>query len=96
MEKMEPAEKFFRDKWRKFCVDVMPWQNLEGCREDIARYIARQCFTDKNNPPLQVALTVHWAQVPDLPTFTPCDSFPEHDKALSFFIYRVRKKDLES
>lgn len=94
MEKMSLAEKFRKEKWRKFDVDNMPWSTAAAYHEDVARYVAREVNKDPANPPLQVALTVHWAGVPELPTFVPSDEFPEHDKAASIFIYRVRKKDL--
>lgn len=94
MEKMSLVARFCKEKWRKFDVDNMPWSTAYMYHEDTARYVARQVNNDPANPPLQVALTVHWADVPDLPTFVPSDKFPEHDKAASVFVYRVRKKDL--
>ncbi len=94
MEKMNLLEKFCKEKWRKFDVDNMPWETAAAYHEDVARFVARQLYRDKANPPLQVALTVHWAVVPELPVISSSNRFPEHNRAASFFIYRVRKKDL--
>lgn len=94
MEKMSLIEKFCKEKWRKFDVDNMPWSTASGYHEDVARYVARQVNNDVANPPVQVAITVHWAAVPDLPEFVSSEKFPEHDRAASVFVYRVRKKDL--
>lgn len=95
MEKMGLWEKFCKEKWRKFGIDNMPWNTASAYHEDVARFVARQFYKDAKNPPLQVALTVHWAIVPELPAQISSEKFPEHDRAASFFIYRVRKKDLE-
>lgn len=95
MEKLNLWDRFRREKWRKFAVDNMPWSIASYYHEDVARYVARDAFRDPSNPPMQVALTIHWAVVPELPAVVPSDRFPEHDKAASFFVYRVRKKDLQ-
>lgn len=95
MEKMSLLEKWKREKWRKFDVDNMPWSSASGYHEDVARFVARELYRDSANPPVQVALAVHWAGVPELPQMVPSDKFPEHNRVASFFIYRVRKKDLQ-
>jgi len=95
MKRLNFVERFRDEKYRKWCVDSLPWPDYKEFWPDFARYAGRK-FYNKDNKPVSISLQLFWIEIPkpDDKSFVPVASLPEHTKMNTVLYYRYRSEDL--
>ncbi|HMY04476.1 MAG TPA: hypothetical protein PKA48_14020 [Candidatus Obscuribacter sp.] len=94
MKRLNYIERFKDEKYRKWCVDSLPWPDYKEFYPDFARYVGRK-FYNPANKPASLTLLLYWIEIPDPKTkFTPVAALPEHSKMNTVFYYRYKPEDL--
>lgn len=105
MERLDQFEKIPAERYRKFFDDNVSWENLTLFWPDIAVYVARINYFDRDNPPDTVSLIRYSSTVPSPPIPDPLNPDialrtptwqpnPPHYEAKLLLCYRVKSADL--
>lgn len=70
-ERMTLTEKLFRERFRKFLCDNLALGRITFLAPDIARFVARENNTLKDNPPEVVSLMIYNAAIPPIENGLP-------------------------
>lgn len=92
LEKMNQWDAFLRERVRKHYDDIMPWDEFRMFRPLVASYIAR-CFSDSDNPPVQVSLCYNREFISPMPYPRPRFPLPREPERHNFYVYKVRAED---
>lgn len=94
MKRLNYWERFRDEKYRKWCVDSLPWPDYKEFWPDFARYAGRK-FYKADNKPVSLSLVLYWIDIPK-PTdkIVPVAALPEHTKMNTVFYYRYKPEDL--
>jgi hypothetical protein len=90
MEMLGYADRYAKERYRKYANDNLRLDSNAGLWPDAARYAAR-VNNDPSNPPVSVVLTRYWSEVPG-PGGAPVEEAPWQQ--FPFFRYQVSPKDL--
>ncbi len=82
------------EKWRKLCIDSMPWPDFKEYWPDIARFLGKKYY-DSSNKPVSFSLHLNWADTPKPEAKVSRDNFPNHTKFYTIFVYRYTARDFE-
>jgi hypothetical protein len=98
MKRLDYLERFRDEKYRKWCVDSLPWPDYKEFWPDFARYAGRK-FYNKANKPVSLSLQLYWIEIPPPPRqagekIVPVAELPEHTKMNTVFYYRYKPEDL--
>jgi hypothetical protein len=63
MKRLNYIERFRDEKYRKWCVDSLPWPDYKEFWPDFARYTGRK-FYNKANKPVSLSLQLFWIEIP--------------------------------
>jgi hypothetical protein len=98
MKRLNYIERFRDEKYRKWCVDSLPWPDYKEFWPDFARYTGRK-FYNKANKPVSLSLQLYWIEIPKPGSgpngnAVPAGALPEHTKMNTVLFYRYRPEDL--
>jgi hypothetical protein len=98
MKRLNYLERFRDEKYRKWCVDSLPWPDYKEFWPDFARYVGRK-FYNKANKPVSVALQLYWIEIPKPDAkgngeIVAAGALPEHTHMNTVFFYQYRPEDL--
>jgi hypothetical protein len=92
MQEMGYAERYAKERYRKFANENVWVKQSSAIWPDAARFIAR-LNADRSNPPLTVKLIHYWSEVLPAPEAGEAPQ-PEHWSRDVFFTYTVNPGDL--
>lgn len=94
MKRLNYLERFRDEKYRKWCVDSLPWPDYKEFWPDFARYAGRK-FYRPDNKPVSLSLVLFWIEIPSPEgKIVPVANLPEHTKMNTVFYYRYKPEDL--
>lgn len=77
MERLGFLEKIPAERYRKFYDDNTVWEHIPNFLPDIALYVARNSYFDRDNPPDTVSLIRYSSQIPPPPIPNPASPDPK-------------------
>ncbi|MBK7745864.1 MAG: hypothetical protein IPP57_01825 [Candidatus Obscuribacter sp.] len=93
MKRLNYWERFRDEKYRKWCVDSLPWPDYKEFWPDFARYAGRKYY-QPNNKPVSLSLLLYWIEIPKPEAkIVPVAKLPEHTKVNTVFYYRYKASD---
>jgi len=97
-KRLDYFERFRDEKYRKWCVDSLPWPAYKEFWPDFARYAGRKFYTQSNKP-VSLSLQLYWIEIPKpvvdaKGAILPVSALPEHTKMSTVFYYRYKPEDL--
>ena len=105
MKRLDYVARFRDEKYRKWCVDSLPWPDYKEFWPDFAKYIGRKFYT-KTDRPVSLSLLLYWVPIPppgkvgaapassETTAFTPASALPEHSRLSTVFYYQYKPGDL--
>ena len=106
MKRLNYVERLRDEKYRKWCVDSLPWPDYKEFWPDFARYTGRK-FYNKANKPVSLSLQLFWIEIPRPggtaghkkgemidDKIVPASALPEHTKMNTVLFYQFRPEDL--
>jgi hypothetical protein len=93
MQELGYAERYVKERYRKFANDRLWVKDNSALWPDAARFIARLTAADPSNPPLAVKLIHYWSEIPPPPEDGE-EPRLERWKRDVFFTYTVNPGDL--
>lgn len=94
MKRLNYWERFRDEKYRKWCVDSLPWPDYKEFWPDFARYVGRKYY-QKDNKPVSLSLVLYWIEIPKPEgEIVPVSKLPEHTRMNTVFFYRYNPGDL--
>jgi len=88
------ASQFKDEKWRKWAVDSLPWDDYKEFWPDLARYVGRKYYVPSNKP-VAMSLALWWTDIPPPSVNQPQENLPEHTKYSNIFQYRYVPSDFQ-
>lgn len=92
--KLSLASRFKDEKWRKWAVDSLPWDDYKEFWPDLARYVGRKFYCPTNKP-MAMALDLWWIDIPPASVNQPQTNLPLHSKYCCVFEYRYSPQDFQ-
>lgn len=93
MEKLNPLEQMFKERYRKWAIDCVNDPAVSFIWPDTARYIAR-LYNNDRNPPVSVSLVRHWEMIPR-PDGLPHNISYAPEGALILHTEKINPEDLK-
>ncbi|MBX9696251.1 MAG: hypothetical protein K2Z81_27940, partial [Cyanobacteria bacterium] len=96
MERLNWIDKFRKEKFRKWSVDSLPWEDHKEFWPYFARYVGRELY-NAENPPAEFSLCLFWAPIP-APKETDMvmrEKLPVHTKFTHVFTYKYQPEDFK-
>ena len=99
MSRLNYFERFRDEKFRKLCVDSLPWPDYKEFWPDFAKYMGRK-FYNKANKPVSLSLQLFWIDIPKPDSrkdgsIVPVSALPEHTNINTVLFYRYSGADLQ-
>ena len=91
MDRLGLADRYFKERYRKFSTEYLRMDSFSALWPDAARYIARANF-NRANPPVAVQLNRHWSEI-NPPTESGLGERGPW-REFTFFSYPVKPGDL--
>ncbi len=100
MNRMNYADRFKLEKFRKWSVDSLPWPDYKEFWPDFARYLGRK-YNCSDNQPQSLSLNLYYIEIPVLDLnksqpLVPLTEMPAHTKMNTVFFYRYKPEDFKS
>lgn len=93
MNKLDLAERFRREKFRKWGIDNLPWPDYKMLWPDLARHVGKKLYTAEN-PPEMLSLNLYWTRFPAPETkVVPAGELKDVFEQSTIFDYKYKPED---